>query len=199
MKHKYLFATLVTALAITACQRIGLTDDPKVLTRPKAAAMIKRSSAFMRTIDINFEVQPNHQHVLVAQHFGYIEPDKSALTEKGKQAWRDLKLPVFDHTVPLASAEFVEVTGISTRGNAADVKFIWRWMPNEIGKSLVIGSPEFNALPDDLQSKIRQPPRVPMPGLAGPNAGIVFGGVRPGTANFQLYDDGWRARNVYKF
>lgn len=199
MKKVLLAVIALLALTVSACQTIGITDDPKTLTRPKAAAMIKSSSGFFRVLDVNFEVQPNNQQVLVARHFGYIEPDKPVLTERGRQLWRDLNMRVYENSVPLAIAEFLEVTGISTRGNAADVKFTWKWMPNEIGKALVIGSPEFNELPSDLQAKIRQPPRVAMPMLAGPNAGIVFGGVRPGTANLQLYDDGWRARNVYKF
>jgi hypothetical protein len=200
MKPKQILAMLFVAIVLTtACQTIGITDDPKVLTRPKAAAMIKPSSALLKTVNIYFVAQPHNQQILVARHFGYIEPDKLALTEKGKQLWRDLNLQVLDIVVPAAHAELLEVTGISTSGNSASAKFTWHWIPNDIGKALVIDSPEFKALPEDLQAKIRQPIPAATAAFMGSNAGISFGGVRTGIANFQLYDDGWRARDVYTF
>lgn len=200
MKRTPILATLLIALALlTACQKIGITDDPRTLTRAKAATMIKSSPTLRKTVDINFYLQSKNPQILVARHFGYLEPDKLALTEKGKQLWRDLNLQVDEHAVPVAHSEFVEVTGISTSGNGADAKFSWQRVPNEIGKALVIDSPEFKALPDDLQDKIRQPLKAVTPAFGGGNYGVVFGGLRQGIANFQLYDDGWRVTHVYTF
>lgn len=199
MKRKHILATLFAAILLTACQTIGVTDDLKTLTRPKAVTMIKASPAMRKTVDINFYLQPRNPQILVARHFGYLEPDKLALTETGKQLWRDLNLQVDEHAVPVAHSQFNEVTGISTSGNAADARFTWQRMPNEIGKALVIDSPEFKALPDDLQAKIRQAPPAATPAFGGGNYGVIFGGLRQGTANFQLYDDGWRVTHVYLF
>jgi len=196
---KRIIIALIALLTITACQTVGTTDDPKVLSRQKAATMIKSSSAFQKTVDIKFEVQPNNPQILVARYLGYLDADKPVLTEKGKQLWRDSNLQVVDYAVPVAYAELVEVTGISTSGNAADAKFTWHWTPNEVGKALVIDSLEFKALPGDIQAKIRQPPPAATPAFAIPNSGINFGGIRSGTSNFQLYDDGWRVTHVYTF
>lgn len=200
MKPKHILATLFAALVLTAaCQTVGITDDPKVLNRAKATTIIKQAPALLKTVNINFLAQPHNQQILVAQHFGYIEPDKLVLTDKGKQLWSDLNLQVDDDAVPVAHAQFIEISGISTSGNASDVHFTWQWIPNEIGKALVLGSPEFQALPAELQAKLRQPIPAATIAFQGSSAGIDFGGVRQGIANFQLFDDGWRARNVYTF
>lgn len=199
MKPRHILTTLFVALALTACQTVGITDDPKVLSRAKAATAIKQAPAFQKVLDINFHLQPNNPQILVARHLGYIETDSLALTERGRQLWRDMNRQVNEHAVPVAHAELVEITGISTSGNAADAKLTWQWVTNEVGKALVIDSPEFKALPGDLQTKIRQPPRAATPAFASGNSGIVFGGVRRGTSNFQLYDDGWRVTGVYLF
>lgn len=200
MKRTHILATLLTAIVLTtACQTVGITDDPKVLSRTKAATIIKQAPALLKTVNINFLAQPHNQQIVVAQHFGYIEPDKLVLTEKGRQLWRELNLQIDEHAVPVATPQFLEITGISTSGNASDVHFTWQWIPNEIGKALVIGSPEFQALPAELQAKLQQPIPAATAAFMGSNAGIDFGGVRQGIANFQLFDDGWRARNVYTF
>lgn len=196
---KKVLIALIALLTLTACQSIGITDDPKVLSRPKAAAIIKSSSTLLKVLSINSELEPKNPKFLIAQHFGYVEPDKLVLTERGRQLWRDLGLQINEHSVLYAHAQFNEVTGISMSGNFASAKFTWQWIPNEMGKALVIDSPEFKALPDDLQNKIRQPVSSAMPSFLGSNSGIVYGGVRQGTANFQLYDDGWRATSVYIF
>jgi hypothetical protein len=193
---KRVLVVLTVLCALFGCQH---KEDPKVLSRERAATLIKQSSAFQKTVDIKFELQPNNPQILVARFFGYLDPDKPVLTEKGKQLWRDLNLQVVDYAVPVAHAQLNEVSGISTSGNAADAKFSWQWIPNEIGKALVIDSDEFKALPGDIQTKIRQSPPAATPAFALPNSGVNFGGIRAGTSNFQLYDDGWRLKNVYLF
>lgn len=197
---KKVVIALIALLALNACQSIGITDDPKVLSRPKAAAIIKQSPAMQKLVMIKFEVQPYNPQILVAQHFGYMETGKLALTEKGRQLWRDWGFQVDEHIVPVARAQFVQITGISASGSTAEVHFTWQWEPNDAGKALVIGSPEFNALPNDIQTKLRQPmPGVMMLPFGGSTSGIEYGGVRKGTSNFELFDDGWRARDVYTF
>ncbi len=48
--------------------------------------------------------------------------------------------------VPIASREFIEVTGISKNGNLADVDFSWRWAPaNEVGAALSSGGVQYNS------------------------------------------------------
>ncbi len=43
-------------------------------------------------------------------------------------------------TIPIARKELVSVTGIARQGSAADVDFLWRWVPlNEIGAALYSG------------------------------------------------------------
>ena len=42
MKKVALLIALL-ALTVTPCRSIGITDDPKVLSRPKAASMIKQA------------------------------------------------------------------------------------------------------------------------------------------------------------
>jgi len=193
---KRTLALLAIVCALIGCQR---AEDPKVLSRERAATLIKQAGSFQKVLDINFYLQPGNPQILVARHFGYIETDKLELTERGRQLWRDMNLRVNEHAVPIARTQFNEVSGISTSGNAADGKFTWQWIPNDVGKALIIDSPEFRSLPEDIQTKIRQPPRAMTPAFASGNSGFNFGGVRQGTGNFQLYDDGWRLRNVYLF
>lgn len=193
---KRTLALLAVVCALIGCQR---ADDPKVLSRERAATLIKQAPAFQKLTSINFYLQPKNPQNLVARHLGYIEPDKLALTEKGRQLWRDMNLAVDEHGVPAARVELDDVTGISTSGNAADAHFTWHWIPNDVGKALVIDSTEFRALPDDIQTKIRQPPPASTPAFASGNSGINFGSIRQGTANFQLYDDGWRITHAYLF
>jgi hypothetical protein len=193
---KRTLALLAVMCALMGCQR---AEDPKVLSRERAVTLITQAPAFQKVLDINFHLQPNNPQALVARHLGYIEPDKLALTERGRQLWRDMNLQVNEHAVPVARTQLGEVTGISMSGNAADGKFTWQWIPNDVGKTLVIDSPEFRALPEDIQTKIRQPSRAMTPAFASGNSGFNFGGVRQGTGNFQLCDDGWRVTHVYLF
>ena len=193
---KRTLALLVVISVLMGCQRM---EDPKVLNRERATTLITQAPAFQKVLDINFHLQPNNPQVLVARYLGYVEPDELALTEKGRQLWRDINLQVNEHAVPIAYTQFGEVTGISTSSNVADGKFTWQWVPNDVGKALVIDSSEFRALPGDIQTKIRQPPRAMTPAFASGNSGVNFGGVRQGTGNFQLYDDGWRLKNTYLF
>jgi hypothetical protein len=190
-----LLAVLVVASVLLGCQG----GDPKNLTRDRAAELIKKAPGFQKLISVNFYLQPRNPQNLVARHLGYIEPDQLVLTARGRQLWRDMNLSIDEHSLPVARAELDEVTGISTSGNAADGHFTWHWIPNDLGKALIVDSFEFKALPDDLQTKIRQPPPAMTPAFATGNSGLVFGGSRRGTANFQLYDDGWRVTHVYLF
>jgi hypothetical protein len=188
-----LLAVLVVASVLLGCQG----SDPKKLTRDHAAELIKKAPTFQKVLRVNFYLEPNNPQNLIVRHFGYLEPDRPALTEAGRRTWTDQNMAVDEHSVLIAHVELVEMTGVSVSGNAADGQFTWQWVPNDAGKAMVIGSPEFQALPSDLQDKLRQPLRAATPAFSSGNYGLTFGGVRTGTANLQLFDDGWRVKNVY--
>jgi len=97
-----------------------------------------------------------------------------SLTEKGQQKSREWKkeegmsgdstVPTEVHwTVPVATRELIEVTGIMTEGKMARVEYTWKCAPNDVGQNLA----------EELQ------------------------GTGHGTADFQLYDDGWRLIGVH--
>lgn len=49
-------------------------------------------------------------------------------------------------SVPAATRELVEVTGISKQGNQAEVEFVWRWLPlNEIGAAFYAGETHYRS------------------------------------------------------
>lgn len=195
-----LTALVAVTFTLASCQAVGIVEDPKTLNRAKAQAMIEQSDAFQKPLDFNFQLAPTNPRVFVMRHFGYVEPEELALTEKGRRLWGELGFQVKDGAVPLAHKELIEVSGISTSGNDADAKFSWRWVPNDAGKALVLDSPEFKALPEDLQAKVRRPAGTSTMIFGGSSdSGIAYGGTRQGTANLQLFDDGWRARAVYTF
>jgi len=115
------------------------------------------------------------------------------LTEKGKKYWSDYELPVQETVIPTAKKEFINVTGITNTGAMeAQVEFIYRWLPNQLGKSLDPSTEEFKSLPENLKTNLTSvyPYRV-SPFIAN------WGNERFGSARFQKYDDGWRLINVF--
>ena len=115
------------------------------------------------------------------------------LTDKGKTYWSDYELPAQETVIPTARKEFINVTGITGTGpTEAGVEFTYRWLPNQLGKSLDPSTAEFKSLPENLRKHLTEvyPYRV-SPFIAD------WGGERFGSAQFRKYDDGWRLINVF--
>ncbi|MGA9964973.1 MAG: hypothetical protein WBQ10_07200 [Terriglobales bacterium] len=48
--------------------------------------------------------------------------------------------------VPVARRQLIGITGISRNGNAADVDFLWKWVPlNEVGAALYVGGVQYKS------------------------------------------------------
>ena len=48
--------------------------------------------------------------------------------------------------MPVARRQLTEITGISRNGNAADVDFLWKWVPlNEVGAALYVGGVQYKS------------------------------------------------------
>ena len=128
---------------------------------------------------------------LTPSGFWYFE-ENYTLTDKGKKYWGDYELPVQETVIPTAKKEFINVTGITGLGETdAQVEFTWRWLPNELGKSLDPSTEEFKRLPENLKTNLTSVYPYPVsPFIAD------WGNERFGSAQFQKYDDGWRLINV---
>jgi len=140
----------------------SLSCSPRdFLTRRLAADLISASDTFktLQQFVLLTGVVSNKDYVspeyLVLQHHGWISATNSAcpagmvsppcwdvlLTPSGVETVRGLvpaeEADKASFTLPVARRELVGVTGISKQGSAADVDFIWRWIPlNEIGAAL---------------------------------------------------------------
>lgn len=129
---------------------------------------------------------------LTPSGFWYFE-ENYTLTEKGKAYWSDYDLPAQDTTIPTAKKEFINVTGITINGaTEASAEFTYRWLPNQLGKSLDPSTEEFKGLPENLRKNLTEV----YPYAVSPYI-VDWGGERSGSARFQKYDDGWRLINVF--
>jgi hypothetical protein len=101
-------------------------------------------------------------------------------------------------TIPLATREFVDVTGITGSENEAQVDFRYKWKPTELGSALNENGAIYTKLTADQQSSIRNmihgrstlfwaaaPLELPITEM-DQNFGVAS------KARFQKYDDGWR-------
>ena len=73
-----------------------------------------------------------------------------ALTPIGVETFRDLIPNTAENSqyfsVPVARRQLVAVTGIAKSGNAADVDFLWKWIPlNEVGAALYTGGVQYKS------------------------------------------------------
>jgi hypothetical protein len=151
------FATACIALFLTSC------SPRDFLTRRLATDLIAASDAFKSTQQFVLQtgVLSNKDYAapeyLVLQRHGWISANSAPcpatltppcwdvlLTPSGVDAVRSL-IPASEadkpsFSIPVATRQFVEVTGISKQGSAADVDFTWKWAPsNEIGAALYPG------------------------------------------------------------
>jgi len=137
------------------------------LTRRLATDLILASDAFKSQQQFTLEtgVLSNKDYsspeYLILQHHGWISATNAAcpptlvppcwdvlLTPSGVDAVRSL-VPATESdkpsfSIPVATRQFIEVTGISKQGSLADVDFTWKWAPmNEIGAALYPGEQRF--------------------------------------------------------
>jgi hypothetical protein len=178
MTYQYRKATsYLLALATIIAAATGCADTK--LRRSKAADFIKNSESFeMHNLGVWICIDPCPDHPFSSTpasekllSLGYLRGSAAGgtFTEKGKALSEvgagammigktRLKL------VPLADAQFIEVTGIVQEQNKATADFAWRWVPRTIVK---------DALGNDLEDVVPKEPII-------------------GVATFTLYDDGWR-------
>jgi hypothetical protein len=132
-----------------------------VLSRRLAADLIAASDSFRSTQQYTLQtgILSNKDYVspeyLVLQHHGWISATTTRCTPglTPPPCWEVLLTPLGVDTVhaivspedaakpsfaiPVARRELVAITGVSKRGNDADVDFTWKWVPlNEIGAAL---------------------------------------------------------------
>jgi len=134
------------------------------LTRRLAADLLAASDGFqiyqrftLHTGIVSSKDYPSPEY-LVLQHHGWLVANSAACPQGIVPApcWNVLLTPYGVETVrglvpaeealkqslsiPVARRELIGVTGISKRGNLADVEFSWRWTPlNEFGSALYSG------------------------------------------------------------
>jgi len=144
---------LLGGLLITSC------SPRDFLSRRLAGDLISASETFKtpQQFVLQTGVVANKDYVspeyLVLQHRGWISAATAAcpsgvlppcwdvlLTPSGVDTVRAIVGPEAGRpslALPVAKKELVSITGINRQGSAADVDFIWRWVPlNEIGAAL---------------------------------------------------------------
>lgn len=158
-------------LLLTAMLCLGAACSPRdFLTRRLAADLIAGSDTFKSTQQfwVRTGIISNKDYLspeyLVLQRRGWITgtlvscpanvtppPCQDVVfTPIGVETFRDL-IPSSHAAsqyfeVPIATREFIEVTGISKNGNVADVDFSWKWVAaNEVGAALYSGGVQYNS------------------------------------------------------
>lgn len=120
--------------------------------------------------------------------------------------WRfNVEPHVTDHAKEMAAKEglaeqqalalyrrkIVEVTGVTKiTDNKAEAQYSWKAVPTRLGQTFDTNGPFVATLPVE-QQKALQRSMDPFGGVRGPVA-RDYNEVMKGTANFQLFDDGWR-------
>ena len=140
------------------------------LTRRLASDLIASSDTFKSTQQFSLRtgVVSNKDYIspeyLVLQRRGWITgavhacpPDVTpapcwqvSLTPVGVDTFHDLipngQADANYFSVPVARRELGGITGISKSGSAADVEFLWKWIPlNEVGAALYAGGVQYKS------------------------------------------------------
>jgi hypothetical protein len=150
---------------------VGAACSPRdFLTRRLASDLIASSDTFKSSQQFGLRtgIISNKDYVspeyLVLQRHGWItgavapcSPDVApapcwqvALTPIGVETFHDLipsaAVDSQYFNVPVARRQFTGITGISKSGNAADVDFLWKWIPlNEVGAALYAGGVQYRS------------------------------------------------------
>jgi hypothetical protein len=162
--------TLRIALALGLLLFAAACSPRDFLTRRLASDLIAASDAFRSTQQfwVRTGVISNRDYIspeyLVLQRRGWITgtsdrcpPDvdpppcwEVALTPIGVETFHDL-IPSSSansqqFSVPVARRQLAGITGISRSGTAADVDFLWKWIPlNEVGAALYAGGVQYRS------------------------------------------------------
>jgi hypothetical protein len=120
--------------------------------------------------------------------------------------WRfNVEPHVTDHAKELAAKEglteqqalalyrrkIVELTGVTKiTDNKAEAQYSWKAVPTRLGQTFDANGPFVATLPAEQQKALRRSMDT-FGGIRGPIA-RDYNEVIKGTANFQLFDDGWR-------
>jgi hypothetical protein len=118
-----------------------------------------------------------------------IEP---SLSEKGKAATKP-QSGGSNKVVVLARREVVEITGIRKAEAQAVADFTWKAVPTEVGKTFDPATDAFKGLPPDVQETLKESRGI---GPFGSSGTVDWSQTYKATANFQKYDDGWRATSI---
>jgi len=149
---------LLIVLGITALLVLASCSPRDFLTRRLAADLIASSEAFRdpQRFQVRTGVLSNDDYLSpeyrMLEHRGWMTATKApcpaalapppcwdfTLSPSGVDTFQSLIAPGDSEkqsfSIPAASRELVEITGIAKQGNAADVEFLWRWVPlNEVG------------------------------------------------------------------
>jgi hypothetical protein len=197
------------------------------LNRDVAAEIIKSSTQFQESPELWVNVgrvgpsceslsPSDNVEVTVAKLAGYVTVKQDGrnfwqirLTDKGR-ALPEAKKMESDPpdtkdgcstqllTLPLATRELGEVTGVTGSDREAQVEFRYKWKPTELGSALIDNGSVYTKLSSDQQDSLKTiiqkrsanlwkgaPLELPITDVA------VSVGVN-GSARFQKYDDGWR-------
>lgn len=112
--------------------------------------------------------------------------------DKGKALLKDYELPETDESLPIARKEITGITGITKLSETqAAADFTYRWIPNELGKTLDPTTEEFKRLPFEMQKDLTGKGTE-----SNQNKSFDWSGTQRGKALFQKYDDGWRLISV---
>lgn len=148
----------------------GACSPRDFLTRRLASDLIASSETFKSTeqFGLHTGLISNKDYIspeyLVLQRHGWVTgaidrcpPDVTpppcwqvALTPVGVDTFHDLipngaANPQY-FSVPVAHRQLMGITGISKSGNAADVEFLWKWIPlNEVGAALYAGGVQYKS------------------------------------------------------
>ena len=148
----------------------GACSPRDFLTRRLASDLIASSETFKSTeqFGLHTGLISNKDYIspeyLVLQRHGWITGAvercpadvapppcwQVALTPEGVDTFHDLipngpANPQY-FSVPVAHRQLTGITGISKSGNAADVEFLWKWIPlNEVGAALYAGGVQYKS------------------------------------------------------
>lgn len=159
-------------------------DDRPALALMRHLGLVEARATVRKRPESGFRGKPFPWHFSVT----------TELTAEGRRAAAEAGADSKPEGIPIFRREVVEVTALTApQGGRAQADFTWRRVPTEAGEALDPTKAAHKALPPELQQALGK--RRGMPGTAFYSGGVLqsYDEVRKGLADFQLFDDGWRA------